>query len=94
MGYFKKRKVIASSAVLAVCVLGFSLTQPDYLSSTEADCNQVEQHTHIDSQCQKQSWSDWLKGESRSAQFHYLDLLELLSRSNDSDFSNSSKKLQ
>lgn len=27
-----------------------------------------------------QSWMAWLTGNSRSSQFHYLDLLELLSR--------------
>lgn len=29
------------------------------------------------------SWSSWFTGDSRSRQFHYLDLLELLSRSSD-----------
>lgn len=29
------------------------------------------------------SWFSWLTGDSRSAQFHYLDLLELLTRSDD-----------
>lgn len=29
------------------------------------------------------SWSAWLSGRSKSYQFHYLDLLELLSRSSE-----------
>jgi hypothetical protein len=36
--------------------------------------------------CQRaanESWMSWLTGNSRSSQFHYLDLLELLSRDND-----------
>lgn len=31
------------------------------------------------------SWHSWLVGDSRSKQFHYLDLLELLFRSDSSD---------
>lgn len=34
-----------------------------------ADCN----HNH-----REPSWSSWLTGQSRSTQFHYLDLVELL----------------
>lgn len=30
---------------------------------------------------QKSSWMSWITGDSRSAQFHYLDLLELLTSS-------------
>ncbi len=36
----------------------------------------VQQHSDV-------SWSAWLSGRSKSYQFHYLDLLELLSRSSD-----------
>jgi hypothetical protein len=36
----------------------------------------VKQHTDV-------SWSTWLTGRSKSYQFHYLDLLELLSRNSD-----------
>lgn len=35
------------------------------------------------------SWLAWLSGDSRSKQFHYLDLLELLLREGD-DFSGNS----
>ncbi|SFC53062.1 hypothetical protein [Pseudoalteromonas denitrificans] len=43
------------------------------------------------SQCQasNKSWFSWLTGNSRSAQFHYLDLLELLSNSENKDQNNS-----
>lgn len=30
------------------------------------------------------TWSNWVKGESRSAQFHFIDLFELLFSSKDS----------
>ena len=30
----------------------------------------------------KQSWFSWLQGNSRSTQFHFVDLLELLNRFN------------
>lgn len=37
------------------------------------------------------TWGHWVKGESRSAQFHFFDLLELLFSSSDSQTSSSSK---
>ena len=32
---------------------------------------------------QESSWMSWITGDSRSAQFHYLDLLELLTSSDE-----------
>jgi hypothetical protein len=34
---------------------------------------------------EESSWFSWLTGDSRSAQFHYLDFLELLTGSGDSN---------
>lgn len=34
------------------------------------------------------SWSSWFAGNSRSSQFHYLDLLELLSRTHSDNAQN------
>lgn len=31
-------------------------------------------------QANNQSWFSWLKGQSRSTQFHFVDLLELINR--------------
>ena len=39
------------------------------------------------------SWFSWLTGDSRSAQFHYLDLLELLTSSEDAKNTPSIKPL-
>ena len=36
-------------------------------------------------QSQGVSWSDWFTGRSSSYQFHFIDLLELLSRSGNSE---------
>jgi hypothetical protein len=36
-------------------------------------------------QSQGVSWSEWFTGRSRSYQFHFIDLLELLSRSGSND---------
>lgn len=36
------------------------------------------------SQVSEVSWSSWFKGQSKSYQFHFLDLLELLSRNTES----------
>lgn len=39
-------------------------------------------------QSQGVSWSEWFTGRSSSYQFHFIDLLELLSRSGDSQAKN------
>jgi len=39
------------------------------------------------------SWASWLTGDSRSAQFHYLDLLELLTVTDDKHKPSSIKPL-
>jgi len=40
------------------------------LAQTAAQCTEVDQQT----------WLSWFTGKSRSTQFHFVDLLELLSR--------------
>ncbi len=37
------------------------------------------------------SWSEWFAGRSSSYQFHFIDLLELLSRSGNSEAENPAK---
>lgn len=44
---------------------------------TELDCNPHTQHAS-----DELSWSAWITGKTRSYRFHFLDLLELLSRNN------------
>jgi hypothetical protein len=42
-------------------------------------------------QTQGVSWSEWFTGRSSSYQFHFIDLLELLSRSGNSEAENPAK---
>ena len=84
-----KTGILMASALLFVGALNF-------ISSSEQDLTainncQQKQTTTTDtavSACLKiadeSSWSSWITGDSRSAQFHYLDLLELLTSSGDS----------
>jgi hypothetical protein len=59
-------------------------------NETIADCNNVMQineqgSTQLVMQCiavPQQSWLSWFQGQSRSTQFHFIDLLELLNRMN------------
>lgn len=41
-----------------------------------ADSNAIQQCLHSS----QQSWLSWFQGKSRSTQYHFVDLLELLSR--------------
>lgn len=42
--------------------------------------NGMQQVTIQCTQAPQPSWSSWFSGNSRSTQFHFIDLLELLSR--------------
>ncbi len=73
------------------CVLAAALTgawmvkQPD---TTVAQCQTIVQtqfdgQSTLNVQCAKvaePSWFSWLTGKSRSTQFHFIDLVELLSQ--------------
>ena len=80
---FNKSKGIFLASFSAVFLAStFSLVT--YAQQANKDCCPTEYKTQIAlSQCQasNKSWFAWLTGNSRSAQFHYLDLLELLSDS-------------
>jgi hypothetical protein len=70
-------------------VMGVLLIQPTEktIEVTQITCHQTIDTTMVSpSQAclsveKNSSWGAWLMGESRSAQFHYLDLLELLTSS-------------
>jgi hypothetical protein len=56
--------------------------------STHADCTNIivvnaEGNSQLVLNCvavPQQSWLSWFQGDSRSTQFHFIDLLELLNR--------------
>ena len=52
-----------------------------YFMPADVACQYIE--TPAVAQCmagEQQSWFSWIRGESRSTQFHFVDLLELLNR--------------
>ncbi|MBQ4832634.1 hypothetical protein J8L70_05215 [Pseudoalteromonas sp. MMG010] len=84
MRAFKTGMLIASVFVVVGVVSFLPENKPATIAQINCAHNN-EDHTLVSTQhkClnieQNKSWAAWLKGESRSAQFHYLDLLELLS---------------
>lgn len=84
-----KRAAFASSVVL-FSASTFSLLTSSSNQDVSCACPSNYENTYTYNraiaQCRlntdsNKSWFAWLKGDSRSAQFHYLDLLELLSDS-------------
>jgi len=80
---------ILIATVLTICYLSFfSKTNDVVIASEQCQGNTIHTVTHSTS-CHmpmhktNSSWFSWLAGDSRSAQFHYLDLLELLSSSDE-----------
>lgn len=77
---------ILIATVLTICSLSFfTKTDDAELASEQCQSNTFNSVTHT-TVChtpihEKRTWFSWLAGDSRSAQFHYLDLLELLSSS-------------
>lgn len=75
--------------IMSVVAIGLSIgvLMHQYKSSTAELCHaniQAEASTQLamTSLCKpsQQSWFSWLQGNSRSTQFHFVDLLELLNR--------------
>ena len=57
-------------AIVAISYVKFSPLCQDGTSATASDlCHDVQQN-----------WLGWIKGDSRSTQFHFADFLELLNR--------------
>lgn len=63
-----------------ISVGALSIAVPAMMSGSQ--CQKLSDTTSIEA-CVKvgqQSWYSWFQGKSRSTQFHFVDLLELLSR--------------
>lgn len=84
-----KAGILIASVSLSIGV--FSLTSGlEQETRSIEDCLHTNQtatlpkQTHLCAQVtEESSWLSWLTGDSRSAQFHYLDFLELLTGSPD-----------
>lgn len=82
---------MASISITAVAILSFSRISLDNNSMVCGDLDNVVLNQQLPvshpvnrcatEQSQGVSWSQWFSGRSSSYQFHFIDLLELLSRS-------------
>lgn len=68
-------KVTLISATL-VAVAGLYIILPAAQNCPETSNDNPSHCAHA----KNQSWFSWLKGQSRSTQFHFVDLLELINR--------------
>lgn len=78
---------ILTATVLTISTLSF-LSNSDETVIAANDCQCESEHlvknaVHCMNAEQESSWVSWITGDSRSAQFHYLDLLELLTRADE-----------
>ncbi len=68
-----KALAISAAVMLAIAAIGYVKTSPTCPDSTNITvlntCNSGQQN-----------WLSWIKGDSRSTQFHFVDFLELLNR--------------
>ncbi len=76
-----KALAIGAALVVAGAAAGYFKTSP----LCQANLNQTSSEL-----CKNvpQNWLSWIKGESRSTQFHFVDFLELLNRLSPSNKSN------
>ena len=79
-------RLVKTTALIAAISAGVLFWTKFDLSST--GCQRIAEHLSPRSESlvlpcanlQQTSWLSWFSGQSRSAQFHFIDLLELLSR--------------
>lgn len=82
-------KPVAAMAFCCVALVSLASTDKDSNLTTQAcvcdnttDYNSSLPSSHPSNRCATQNkdvnWGNWLTGNSRSSQFHFLDLLELL----------------
>ncbi|WP_100642686.1 hypothetical protein [Alteromonas facilis] len=82
----KKSLFVATGVFALGVVLSANALKPHWQDSCDTE---ISQPLNAQSPCalvanEKVNWFDWIGGKSRSYQFHFLDLLELL-YSNDSE---------
>lgn len=73
---------ICKTSVLVITFIGGIAMYSSYTNTSETACHNVidVQSVTACAITEQQSWYSWLRGKSRSAQFHFVDLLELLNR--------------
>ena len=85
---FKRFSLQSFAVILLVCASAIVLSQALHTSSECSKAFTANAQATAVFACEqnsqnKVSWSTWLLNKSKSSQFHFLDLLELLSRKAD-----------
>ena len=76
-----KFTTLYKAAFICLALTAGMLVLTAYSTKARTACQTTAQQ-QISTQCSnsQQSWFSWFQGKSRSTQFHFVDLLELLSR--------------
>ncbi|NMR25011.1 hypothetical protein HH219_05475 [Pseudoalteromonas sp. NEC-BIFX-2020_015] len=81
-----KTGILIATVVTTLTVTYFSQNDDVIIAANHCQ-NNAEVISVVPVHCmhleQESSWMSWITGDSRSAQFHYLDLLELLTSSDE-----------
>lgn len=85
-----KTRMLTLTAVISLSAGVYSVDYSQEVVNSTCSCstNTLQVNSSLLEQCKLEahtSWYAWLTGESSSAQFHYLDLLELLLGSDDTE---------
>ncbi|AOT06623.1 hypothetical protein [Pseudoalteromonas luteoviolacea] len=83
--------LLATAAVVSIGVFSFGNDDIEVTQASQCECSSAT-YNYNEQHCKREahtSWYAWLTGGSSNAQFHYLDLLELLIGSDDQQDSSS-----
>lgn len=79
--------ILTATALTISTISYFSQSDDELMVANDCQCSSGHLTINNSVQCmkveQESTWMSWLTGDSRSAQFHYLDLLELLTSSDE-----------
>ncbi len=87
MGTFEAKHMSKTRNLVGLSLAAVSLSAVVFFKASHAQVNCTTHYseqvnaTECDERASNESWFAWLTGKSRNAQFHYLDLLELLTPS-------------
>lgn len=79
--------ILTATAITISTISYFSQSGDELMVANDCQCSSGHLAINNSVQCMKveqdSTWMSWITGDSRSAQFHYLDLLELLTSSDE-----------
>lgn len=76
-----KSTVALKIALLSTMLIAITIATLYFIRPNSKNCTtNNNDSTYLCSSVNSQSWFSWFKGQSRSTQFHFVDLLELINR--------------